>query len=348
MAEISRLKSEILREAVRENVDLIEGRRPQRPRVKGRRRWLGVAAAVVLPVALFLSINAISLGREKSDVVVVGRAPSRAEAPAAVSMPAPHGMEPSLFRLAVTSIVIDPGHGGADPGARTASGLTEKEITLDVARRLKSLLEEAHFTAFLTREKDETLSLKDRVLFANAKRADLLVSIHVNSIPVKDRRVVETYYLGPTSDSHAERLAGDENRGSGYSLADFRKLFEGVYAGVRQTESRRFAEAVQGGLVSALKPSGGRIDDRGVKSAPFVVLIAAEMPGVLAEVSCVSDDEEARRLADPAYRQRIAMALLGGVAAYAEERNHPPTKEGEMTGVKSDAGARRAAGSEPQ
>jgi N-acetylmuramoyl-L-alanine amidase len=107
-------------------------------------------------------------------------------------------------------------------------------------------------------------------------------------------------------------------------MADFRRLLENVLADARQGESRKFAEAVQGGLVTSLRPVVPRLVDRGVRSAPFVVLIATEMPGILAEVSTVSNEEEARHLRDPAYRQQIAEALSTGILAYAEARNHPP------------------------
>ena len=148
----------------------------------------------------------------------------------------------------------------------------------------------------------------------------------MNSLPsVKDTRGVETYFLGTTTDPHVQQLAGDENRSSGYTMADFRRLLEGVLADARQGESRKFAESVQGGLVTSLRPFVPRLQDRGVRSAPFVVLIATEMPGILAEVSTVSNDEEARHLRDPAYRQQIARALSNGILAYAEARNHPPS-----------------------
>jgi N-acetylmuramoyl-L-alanine amidase len=143
---------------------------------------------------------------------------------------------------------------------------------------------------------------------------------------VKEKRGVETYFLGTTTDPHVQRLALDENRVSGYTMADFRRLLEGVLVDSRQGESRKFAEAVQGGLVTSLRPVVPRLEDRGVRSAPFVVLIATEMPGILAEVSTVSNEDEARHLGDPGYRQQIARALSNGILAYAESRNHPPSK----------------------
>ncbi len=329
MASIGRLRRSILKDAIRENVDVIEGRLPKglRRSDRLRRAVFKTSVFVIVPLALFLSINALTTGRgERTDVVVVST-PAAAPAPAAPVLHAPKGLEPSLFRLAVRSVVLDPGHGGTDPGAIGASGVREKDVTLDVASRVKALLEEGHLAVSLTRDGDATLSLKERVLLANAKKPDLFVSIHVNSLPaVRDKRVVETYVLGTTTDARLQRLAGDENRESGYTLADYRRLLEGVLVDARSGESHRLAQAVQGGLVGALKPAVPRLEDHGVKEAPFVVLIATEMPGILAEVSTVSNDDEARRLRDGGYRQTIARALADGILAYAESRNHPPSK----------------------
>jgi len=319
----------MVKDAIRENVDVIEGRLPRglRRADRMRRAIFRASVFVIVPLALFLSINALTTGKgERTDVVVVGT-PAAAPAPAAPVLHAPRGLEPSLFRLAVRSIVLDPGHGGTDPGAVGAGGVREKDVTLDVAKRVRALLEEGHLAVSMTRDGDSTLSLKDRVLFANARKPDLFVSIHVNSLPsVRDKRVVETYVLGTTTDAQVEALAGDENKESGYTLADYRRLLEGVLEDARSGESRRLAEAVQGGLFAGLRPFVPRLESHGVKEAPFVVLIATEMPGILAEVSTVSNDDEARRLKDAGYRQTIARALADGILAYAEARNHPPSK----------------------
>ena len=326
MTEIARLKREILREVVRDNVDLVEGRRrePLRPAQRRRRTLVFAFGFVVAPLALFLSLNALTTGKgERTDVLVVGSPAAPAGAPAAAVLPAPKGMEPSLFRLDVKTIVLDAGHGGPDPGARAAGGLSEKEITLDIARRVRALLSSARLSVEMTREGDAGLSLRERALFANARKGDLFVSIHVNSMPTADAVGVETFFLGEAADARVEQLAGDENRDSGYSLHDFRRLLEGVYTGVRQGESKTLASSVQESLVAALRKRNPGLENRGVKSAPFAVLVGTEMPGILAEVSCLSEPDEARRLGDPAYRQTIARALADGVLAYAESRNHP-------------------------
>jgi N-acetylmuramoyl-L-alanine amidase len=324
-----RLKQEILRGAFRENVELLKGGPPRnlRPGRRRARKSLRTLFFVVVGVALFVSINAISTGSDKPEVIVAREAPEAGVTASTLSLPRPRRVDPAVFRLGVRTIVLDPGHGGTDPGSVNGVGVSEKDVTLDVAIRLRKLLEDAAFKVEMTRTADRSMTLKDRVSFANERRGDLFVSIHVNSLPdVPDRRIVETYYIGAAADPAIERLASEENRESGFALSDFRRLLEGVYYDVRQTESKKFAESVQSELFSGLKKASPGLESRGVKSAPFVVLIATEMPGVLAEVSCISNPDEARRLKDPLYRQSIARALFSGVSAYAELRNQPSEK----------------------
>jgi len=330
MGDVNRLKRQMLRDAVRENLEAIEGLPPAALRREGRwaRRTVRLAALVGVPLALFASINAFSgSGGSSPEVVVVPQrtvaAPAAEPALENVEWPAPRSIDPTLFHLDVKTVVLDAGHGGHDPGARGAGGLSEKEITLDIARRVRALLSSARLSVEMTREDDAGLSLRERALFANARKGDLFVSIHVNSMPTADAVGVETFFLGEAADARVEQLAGDENRDSGYSLHDFRRLLEGVYTGVRQGESKTLASSVQESLVAALRKRNPGLENRGVKSAPFAVLVGTEMPGILAEVSCLSEPDEARRLGDPAYRQTIARALADGVLAYAESRNHP-------------------------
>jgi N-acetylmuramoyl-L-alanine amidase len=290
------------------------------------RKSLKALLFLTVGAGLFVSINAISSARPAPEVIVAREAPG-AGVSASAPLPRPQRVDPAVFRLGVRTIVLDPGHGGSDPGSMNAIGVVEKDVTLDVALRLRQLLDEAAFKVEMTRDSDRSMSLKERARFANQRRGDLFVSIHVNALPdVPDRRVVETYYLGAASDPAIEKLATAENRESGYALSDFRRLLEGVFTDVRQEESRRFAQSLHAGLYAGLKKADGELQSRGVKSAPFVVLIATEMPGVLAEVSCISNQEEARRLKDPLHRQSIARALFAGVSAYAEARNHPSEK----------------------
>ena len=169
----------------------------------------------------------------------------------------------------------------------------------------------------MTRESDRGVSLEQRGTLANRSGADIFVSIHLNWIQNRRSRGVETYYLGPTDDPYLTRLAASENLESGYSLADMRHLLDRIYAGVRQDKSRKLAEVVQGALFQSLAKLSPEVADRGVKAAPFIVLLSTEMPAILAEVSSMSNEEEARLLTKPLYRQYIAEALAKGIRAYA-------------------------------
>jgi N-acetylmuramoyl-L-alanine amidase len=224
-----------------------------------------------------------------------------------------------LFPVAVHRIVVDPGHGGTDEGTRTPIGLMEKTLTLDISQRLALLLMDAGFEVSMTRDTDSRLVLRDRVRFANQARADLFVSIHVNWFKDgRSNRGIETYYLGPSDDPFVIELASAENRESGYALADVRKLLDGIYSDLRQQESRRLAAAVQRRLVGAVREINREVRDRGVRSAPFLVLVETEMPAILAEVASLSSPEEARLLAQADYRERLARALFEGIRAYSQ------------------------------
>ena len=240
--------------------------------------------------------------------------------------PAPVPIDLAVIPLGVKKIALDPGHGGKDAGTSLPTGFTEKELTLDIGMRLRRLLEQATFEVFMTRDKDEMIPLVQRTALANAKGADLFVSIHVNWIDRGQARGMETYYLGPTEDPVALRLAAQENHDSGYSLADFRRLLDRIYLSVRRDESRRLAETVQQTLVTSLHPKHPALVNRGVKTAPFAVLVGTEMPAILAEVACLSNAAEAQLLATAQYRQAIAQALFRGIRAYAQALNHSAKK----------------------
>jgi N-acetylmuramoyl-L-alanine amidase len=229
----------------------------------------------------------------------------------------------SAFPLSVRRVVLDAGHGGKDAGA-TAVALMEKDITLDIGARLRRLLEERGFEVVATRGDDQTIALRDRVRLANDSRGDIFVSIHVNSIiKYTASHGVETYYLGPTNDPKLTELAAAENRMSGYSLADLRKLLDGIYADARRDESQELATTVQKHLFGRLQTADRGLENWGVKRAPFVVLVATEMPAVLAEVGCLSNRREAAQLGRPEYRQQIAEALFDGIHAYASSQDAP-------------------------
>ncbi len=343
MASADRLKRRMMRELVAENLALRTRTPAARPRP---RRQLLAAVVPLIGVALvpaglvlasylagpdFRSAAASPAGAGgaagEAPVAVPEAGPRLRGAPPAAAPPPAAGeaapLDSSAFPLAVKRVVLDPGHGGASVGTRTPSGLSEKELSLDIARRARRFLEARGLEVTLTRDEDADLPLEERARRANEAGADLFVSIHLNWIENRRVRGVETYYLGPTDDPYLTQLAAAENRGSSYSLADLKRLVEEVYVGARQQESRRLAEEVQAALLDALRAVNPSVEDRGVKTAPFIVLMETEMPAILAEVSCLSNEREAELLARPLYREHIAEAVAAGIRAYAESLANP-------------------------
>lgn len=342
--DIDRLKRQLLRDLVQENVDLKEGRLPRGLRRRRMPLVLWVLALALLPLGLLGSarlfpsltgpapVPAAPPGPSSPAVArplavqPVAVQPAAEEAPAMMMAPTP--VAAAVFPLPVRKIVIDPGHGGDSLGTRAPLGLVEKELTLDIAQRVRKLLEK-DFQVLLTRQEDRSLSLKDRGLAANRAGGDIFVSVHLNWIEDRETRGIETYYLGPTDDPVLTRLAADENRESGYSLADMRRLLDGIYAGVRQEKSKKLAEVVQASLFGSLRAVSPGLQNRGVKAAPFIVLVTTQMPAILAEVSCLSNEDEAELLTQPQYRQTIAEALAAGVRTYADSvEGGPAGKKG--------------------
>jgi N-acetylmuramoyl-L-alanine amidase len=318
--DVSPIKRRLLRELVRENVDLKEHRLPRSLR-RGSSRFRSatrVLALVLLPLGLLGSTQLISSRAPAPEAAPVAVASASAQPAAEASRfgtPTPIAAE--ALPLAVRRVAIDPGHGGSSLGTHTPQGLTEKDLTLDVAGRLRKLLEADGFEVVLTRQTDQDVSLADRGTLANKGSADIFVSIHVNWIENRASRGVETYYLGATNDPFLTRLAAAENHDSGFSMGEMRGILERIYADVRQDNSRKLAEVVQSSLYHSLRKVNPELEDRGVKAAPFIVLLTTEMPAILAEVSCLSNEDEAELLSKPLYRQYIAEALAAGVRSYA-------------------------------
>ena len=345
--DIDRLKRQLLRELVQENVDLIEGRLPRT--VKPRSRVVPrVLVLILLSLGLFGSARLIpSLGspsprqasaqpaaRPLAAALPPALPPAPAAAAPAAPLTAPTPVDAAVFPLAVRKIALDPGHGGDSFGTRAPLGLLEKELTLDIALRVRKLLEADSFEVVMTREQDRSVSLEERGLAANRDGADIFVSIHLNWIENRKSRGVETYYLGATNDPYLTRLAAAENRDSGYSMADMRRLLDRIYADVRQDKSRTLAEVVQASLFRSLGKVNPGIENRGVKAAPFIVLLSTEMPAILAEVSCLSNEDEAQLLTKPLYRQYIAEALAAGIRSYADATMEGQPGEPDPSGAK--------------
>jgi N-acetylmuramoyl-L-alanine amidase len=218
--------------------------------------------------------------------------------------------------LGVSRIVIDPGHGGHDPGA-AGKDVSEAELVLDVSLRLEKLLQKvAGMEVVLTRRTDESVSLQERTAIANREGADLFLSIHANASDSPFARGVETYFLNFANNLGAAGVAARENAASGQAMAALPDLVKMIALNNKLDESRDLATIVQHAMIERLRGVNKSLKDLGVKQAPFAVLIGAAMPSVLAEVSFVTNTQDARQLRSPAYRQRIAEALANAVRKY--------------------------------
>jgi N-acetylmuramoyl-L-alanine amidase len=218
--------------------------------------------------------------------------------------------------LGVSRIVIDPGHGGHDPGAK-GKGVNEAELVLDVALRLEKLLQKVPgVEVILTRRTDEFIALQERTAIANREGADLFLSIHANASPHASVHGIETYVLNFANNLSAAAVAARENAASGQTMGALPDLVKTIALNNKLDESRDFATQIQSAMMDKLKGSNKALKDLGVKQAPFVVLIGAAMPSVLAEISFVTNPQEARLLKGNAYRQRIADALFNAIRKY--------------------------------
>jgi N-acetylmuramoyl-L-alanine amidase len=252
--------------------------------------------------------------------------PSLADSDDSLASSSSHEAEPtaagerSLVRtlgLKIGRIVIDAGHGGHDSGTTGPGGIEEKQVVLDVALRLGKLLRQRlGADVIFTRDNDTFIPLETRTAIANKAQADLFLSIHANSSPDSSARGVETYYLNFTTSPDALEVAARENAVSDESIHELSDLVKKITLKDKIDESREFAADVQKSLYDDLEEGNPGMRDRGVKKAPFVVLIGANMPSILAEISFLTNADDARQLEHPAYRQRIAESLYRGVARY--------------------------------
>jgi len=219
--------------------------------------------------------------------------------------------------LKIGKIVIDAGHGGHDTGTIGPNGLLEKDVVLDVAKRLGRLLESRLGAEVIYTRRDDTfIPLETRTAIANRERADLFISIHANSSRDSDARGVETYYLNFTSSPEALEVAARENAVSEKSIHELQDLVKKIALKDKIDESREFAGDVQESLYGGLALNNAGIRNRGIKKAPFIVLIGANMPSILAEISFVSNPTDERKLETSEHRQRIAESLYRGVSKY--------------------------------
>jgi N-acetylmuramoyl-L-alanine amidase len=232
----------------------------------------------------------------------------------------------SLIRtlgLKINRVVIDPGHGGHDNGTEGAKGLVEKELVLDVALRVGQLVEDRMGAEVIyTRTDDTFVPLEGRTALANEKKADLFLSIHANSSPIPQIAGVETFYLNINGSKDAMDVAARENASAQKSIFELQDLIRKITLHDKSEESHEFAKRVQASLYSLTSKNFPAAKDRGVKTAPFVVLIGANMPSVLAEIGFVSNSKEEVLLKKSDYRQKVAEAVYKGMEKYTESLSH--------------------------
>ncbi len=228
-----------------------------------------------------------------------------------------------VLGLKLGRVVIDPGHGGHDIGTHGASGLMEKEVVLDVAKRLGALLEDRLGSEVVyTRSSDVFIPLEERTHIANDHKADLFLSIHANSSPYRSAAGVETYYLNFTTSKAALDLAARENASSERTVFDLQDVLQKIALKDKIDESREFATTLQKSLYNVSAKGNADAKNRGIKKAPFVVLIGASMPSVLAEIGFLTNSTEEAQLRKPEHREKIAEALYKGIASYADTLSH--------------------------
>ena len=239
--------------------------------------------------------------------------------------PPEKGETPSLtlaqqLGLGVKKVVIDPGHGGKDPGAVGPSGVKEKDVVLGIALKLQEKIRtRLHLDAILTRGSDKFLPLEERTALANTQKADLFVSIHTNAHKNRGVHGISTYILNVATDAEEARLAAFENAVSTKRISDLEKILNDLMLKSKINESSRLAEAVQQGLIKGLPRSYSKIKDLGVRQAPFYVLIGARMPSIMVETSFITNRSEEKRLRSAAYQDAVAEGILAGIQSYINQ-----------------------------
>ncbi len=222
-----------------------------------------------------------------------------------------------LLGLQVRTIMIDAGHGGNDSGAIGQNGTMEKDLVLDIAKRLRQRLEnQGRYRVAMTRQSDRFVPLKGRVEMARQEAADLFISLHLNYLPQKPINIIETFYFGPSQDVKSATLAEKENAGSEFGLNDFKAMVVRLNNDLKRQESKDLAVSIQKNLYARSSSTDSEVFDYGTKPAPFVVLLGVDVPAVLVEVSCLSNLDEEMRLNTESHRENIAHYLETGILDY--------------------------------
>jgi N-acetylmuramoyl-L-alanine amidase len=222
----------------------------------------------------------------------------------------------NLEKHKISRIVIDPGHGGKDPGATGPCGAKEKDITLAVSKELAARLHDDGYEIFLTRKSDTFVPLEERTAFANKKKADLFISVHVNANDKVSLRGVETYFLNLTTDASAIKVADRENAVASKTMGDLQFIIKDLMLNARINESSRFASSIQKSIISSLGRAGHTNKDHGVKQAPFYVLMGAQMPSILIETGFITNATESKLLQKKSYQHSIVQGIISGINLY--------------------------------
>ncbi len=247
------------------------------------------------------------------------RAPSEAQA-ARGKPPSPRHSTPSRIRTGIHTIVVDPGHGGKDPGASGLGGLREKDATLRVSKELAKRLRDRGFQVYLTRTTDQTMSLEERTAYAEGVGADVFVSIHANAARRRSAHGIETYYLDKGHQRHSLRVAARENGVSPSELDALQRALAGLKVSEISSQSALLAETVHGSIVQGVRQTHGSVKDLGVKRGPFHVLFLSGMPSILVETGFVTHPREAKRLKSRLYRDVLAEQIARGLSRFRSER----------------------------
>lgn len=297
--------------------------------------------AVPVPPSFPIAMPELTLALMGEPVIFIPSSPVSAPAPATsvkvmpavshsnaapVTALASQNASRSLTRalgLKINRIVIDAGHGGHDEGTSGPHRVLEKDVVLDVALRVAKLAQEKMgVEVVLTRSEDNFVPLHERTAIANNHKADLFLSIHANSSPAKEVAGTETFYLNFTNSPNAIDVAARENAGSEKTVGELRDVIREITLNDKIEESQTFANRIQTSLQAQAVKGNPAAHDRGVKRAPFVVLIGAQMPSVLAEIGFLTNPKDEANLAKPEYRQKVAEALYKGLAEYARSLSH--------------------------
>lgn len=325
-----RIRQEILKGVFEENLRIIGKAKDRRLSRKpiSRNTFFITGLAFVIIVTLYGTVFGPPFFETRTTTADVTHVSQRPETVGTVENPADYKAlvsDPKMsisrtLGLGVRTIMIDAGHGGEDPGTKGRMGTKEKDIALDISRRLRDRLEKyGRFNVIMTRSDDSTLTLNRRVEMALANKADIFISVHLNYLPSKPINTIETYYFGPSSDNKVLKLAAQENAGSQFGMSDFREIVEKMGEKLKLQESKELAASIQKDLYVNIKREHGNAHDFGVKRAPFVVLLGENVPAVLTEVSCLSNKEEEQKLNTEQHRENIARYLETGILDYIKK-----------------------------